>query len=166
MLLDARADYDPVAILDDDRFKKRRLRLSGVPVQWHHRGPLESRPADRRDDPRRCDHSSRLGKSLEWDREASAAGMTACRVIPSTKDIVGGAVKLGDISEVTEEDLLGRRPIQTDESGIGHMLTGRRVLITGAGGSIGSELPVRFTATVRPTSDFSTEMNLRCTPCR
>jgi FlaA1/EpsC-like NDP-sugar epimerase len=53
---------------------------------------------------------------------------------------VAGAVKLGDISQVTEEDLLGRRPIDTDEGGIGQMLFGRRVLITGAGGSIGSEL--------------------------
>ena len=47
---------------------------------------------------------------------------------------------LGDISKVTEEDLLGRRPIHTEESGIAAMLAGRRVLITGAGGSIGSEL--------------------------
>ena len=62
------------------------------------------------------------------------------RVIPSTSEIVGGAVKLGDISHVTEEDLLGRRPIHTDEAGIREFLEGTRILITGAGGSIGSEL--------------------------
>ena len=138
MLLDARADYDPVAILDDDR-SKRRLRLSGVPVSGttadiakvaQQTGATVLVVAITQVDSQ---------KLLEWDREARAAGMTM-RVIPSTKDIVGGAVKLGDISEVTEEDLLGRRPIQTDESGIGQMLAGRRVLITGAGGSIGSEL--------------------------
>ena len=138
MLLDPRADYDPVAILDDDH-SKRRLRLSGVPVRGttadiaklaQQTGATVLVVAITQVD---------SAKLLQWDREARAAGMTM-RVIPSTKDIVGGAVKLGDISEVTEEDLLGRRPIQTDESGIGQMLAGRRVLITGAGGSIGSEL--------------------------
>lgn len=138
MLLDSSADYDPVAILDDDR-AKRRLRLSGVPV----RGTSK----DIEKVARQTDASLLVvaitaveaHKLLEWDRDAQAAGMTM-RVIPSTRDIVGGAVRLGDISQVTEEDLLGRRPIHTDESGIGQMLTGRRVLITGAGGSIGSEL--------------------------
>ena len=138
MLVDDRATYLPVALLDDDR-GKRRLRVSGVPVR--------GTSADIAKVARRYGaevlvvaisdaDSQRL---LEWDREARAAGMTM-RVIPSTQDIVGGAVKLGDISQVTEEELLGRRPVQIDESGIASMLTGRRVLITGAGGSIGSEL--------------------------
>lgn len=76
---------------------------------------------------------------VAWERETRAAGLVM-RVIPSTQDIVGGAVKLGDISNVTEEDLLGRRPIMTDESEIAAMLRDKRVLITGAGGSIGAEL--------------------------
>jgi FlaA1/EpsC-like NDP-sugar epimerase len=76
---------------------------------------------------------------LEIDRRCKALGVTL-RVIPTTSEIIGGAIKLGDISHVTEEDLLGRRPIQTDEAGILEMLQGKRILITGAGGSIGSEL--------------------------
>jgi dTDP-glucose 4,6-dehydratase len=49
-------------------------------------------------------------------------------------------VGLGDLSRVTVEDLLGRQPIDVDEKGIGAFLQGKRILITGAGGSIGSEL--------------------------
>ena len=138
MLIDANADYDPVAILDDDR-AKRRLRLSGVPVRGTSADLLKV--AEQTGATILVVAITRVDsiQLLEWDREARAAGMTM-RVIPSTRDIVGGAVKLGDISQVTEEDLLGRRPIHTEEAGIGTMLTGRRVLITGAGGSIGSEL--------------------------
>ena len=138
MILDIDSEYDPVAILDDD-VGKRLLRICGVPVRGTTAdiGKVSEQTGaavllvaiTQVDSP----------KLLEWDREARAAGLTM-RVLPSTRDIVGGAVKLGDISQVTEEDLLGRRPIQTDEPGIGQMLSGRRVLITGAGGSIGSEL--------------------------
>lgn len=138
MLLDPHAYYDPVALLDDDP-TKRRLRLAGVPV----RGTTADLPAVAKATGATvvvvAIAQVDSAKLLEWEREARACGMTM-RVIPSTQDIVGGAVKLGDISEVTEEDLLGRRPIHTEEAGIGQMLSGRRVLITGAGGSIGSEL--------------------------
>jgi dTDP-glucose 4,6-dehydratase len=61
-------------------------------------------------------------------------------IIPTASEIVGGAVRLGDISDVTEEDLMGRRPVDTDEVEITKFIKGKRVLITGAGGSIGSEL--------------------------
>ena len=76
---------------------------------------------------------------LQLDRRCRALRVSL-RVIPSASEIVGGAVKLGDISHVTEEDLLGRRPIRTDEEGIHGFLEGKRILITGAGGSIGSEI--------------------------
>ena len=138
MLLDSKAAYDPVALLDDDP-GKRRLRLHGVPVRGTSKDLAKVAK----------DYGAKVlvvaiaevdaPTLLQWERETRAAGMQL-RVIPSTQDIVAGAVKLGDISQVTEEDLLGRRPIDTDEGGIGQMLFGRRVLITGAGGSIGSEL--------------------------
>ena len=47
---------------------------------------------------------------------------------------------MGDISEVSDVDLLGRRPVAVDEPAIWTLLKGKRLLITGAGGSIGSEL--------------------------
>ena len=76
---------------------------------------------------------------LDLDRRCNALHVTLS-VIPTTSEIIGGAIKLGDISHVTDEDLLGRRPIETDEAGISDLLKGKRILITGAGGSIGSEL--------------------------
>ena len=53
---------------------------------------------------------------------------------------MSGAVSLTDISEISEEDLLGRRAIGSDDSEISKFIRGKRVLVTGAGGSIGSEI--------------------------
>ena len=138
MLLDPNADYDPVGLLDDDPAKSR-LRLHGVPVRGTTADMADVAQVTGAKIVVVAIAAVDSPQLLAWQRDAKANGMTL-RVIPSTQDIVGGAVKLGDISEVTEEDLLGRRPINTDESDIGQMLAGRRVLITGAGGSIGSEL--------------------------
>jgi FlaA1/EpsC-like NDP-sugar epimerase len=61
-------------------------------------------------------------------------------VMPGTKDIVGGRVNLAQIHRLDVADLLGRRPIKTDIGAIAGYLRGRTVLVTGAGGSIGSEI--------------------------
>ncbi len=60
-------------------------------------------------------------------------------VLPSVNEMFGG-VKVGDIRPVSETDLLGRRPAEIDTAAVAGYVTGRRVLVTGAGGSIGSEL--------------------------
>lgn len=62
------------------------------------------------------------------------------RVVPSANALLPEAVRLGDISHVTVEDVLGRQPVNADETVIAGFLRGKRVLVTGAGGSIGSEL--------------------------
>lgn len=61
------------------------------------------------------------------------------RVLPSTTELIG-MLQVGDIRELTESDLLGRSEVSVDLSTISRYVTGRRVLVTGAGGSIGSEL--------------------------
>jgi len=63
-----------------------------------------------------------------------------CRTLPSVADLADGKVKVSRLREVQIEDLLGRETIDLDDSNIHHLLTHRRVLVTGAGGSIGSEL--------------------------
>jgi FlaA1/EpsC-like NDP-sugar epimerase len=75
----------------------------------------------------------------EIDRAASAVGVRV-QVIPTTSELVGGSLRLGDVSDLSEEELMGRRPIHTDEAQIREFLRGKRILVTGAGGSIGSEL--------------------------
>lgn len=62
------------------------------------------------------------------------------RIIPSYYEILDGRVSIARFREVQIEDLLGRDPIRLDEARIGALLTGKSVLLTGAGGSIGSEL--------------------------
>jgi FlaA1/EpsC-like NDP-sugar epimerase len=62
------------------------------------------------------------------------------RIIPAMYEILEGKVNISRIRDVEIEDLLGRAPVQLDQREIGRLLTGRVVLVTGAGGSIGSEL--------------------------
>jgi FlaA1/EpsC-like NDP-sugar epimerase len=60
--------------------------------------------------------------------------------VPAIADIVSGKVSVSALRKVELEDLLGRDPVQLDEAGLHAFLDGRTVLVTGAGGSIGSEL--------------------------
>lgn len=80
--------------------------------------------------------SSRL---QEIDRICAGLGVRV-QVIPTTSEILGGAIRLGDVSDLSEEDIMGRRAVSTNESQISEYLRGRSVLVTGAGGSIGAEI--------------------------
>src|SRR5882762_10079317 len=72
---------------------------------------------------------------------------TEFKIIPSLQDLLDGRAAIGQLREVEIEDLLGREPVHLDLAQVRADLEGRSVLITGAGGSIGSELArqiVRF----------------------
>ncbi|WP_199098407.1 nucleoside-diphosphate sugar epimerase/dehydratase [Dyella sp. ASV21] len=62
------------------------------------------------------------------------------RTVPKLEDVVSGRAHFNEIKEVAIEDLLGRDTVELDWTAIRVTLTGRRVLVTGGGGSIGSEL--------------------------
>jgi FlaA1/EpsC-like NDP-sugar epimerase len=71
----------------------------------------------------------------------------ACRIIPGFSEILEGKVKVSRIRDVRVEDLLSRPPAELEEETVGAFLKGKTVMVTGAGGSIGSELArqvVRF----------------------
>ena len=70
---------------------------------------------------------------------ASAAGLTVLTV-PAFADILSGRVSISQVRKVELEDLLGRDQVQLDSEGLQRLLTDKVVLVTGAGGSIGSEL--------------------------
>ena len=139
----------PVGLIDDDRGKVGRP-LHGVPV----RGTRSAMP--------------RLVQELEVDivllaipsatselvREVAAlceqANVTL-KVLPSVHETFGGRVSVRDIRDLRIEDLLGRQQVETDLEAVAAMLRGRRVLVTGAGGSIGSEI-ARQVASFGPAS--------------
>lgn len=62
------------------------------------------------------------------------------KTVPGMGELIDGKVTVKAIRDVSYNDLLGREPVNLDEERIGRFLKGKRVLITGAGGSIGSEL--------------------------
>lgn len=70
---------------------------------------------------------------------AVQAGLSVLTV-PSLEDMLAGRVAISQIRQVQLEDLLGRDPVRLDEAGLNDWLRARVVLVTGAGGSIGSEL--------------------------
>lgn len=138
MLRNPASPYFPVALVDDDP-RKARLRISAVRVE----GPLSQL----------CEVAERHGAEAvvvavpsagaELLRRASAIAQEcglSVLVLPTVENLLGGDVGISDLRPVTEEDLLGRGHIDTDVASIAGYLTDKRVLVTGAGGSIGSEL--------------------------
>lgn len=70
---------------------------------------------------------------------ANSNGIKAL-MVPAFEDLLSGRVAISQLRAVELDDLLGRDPVQLDDAGLQEQLTGKVVLVTGAGGSIGSEL--------------------------
>lgn len=138
MLRSPSSPYLPIALFDDDP-GKRQLRVMGVPVV----GGRESlvREAKRLD--ARVLVIAIPSAGPELLRELSDLALDAkliVRALPPLSELFGSSIGVSDIRPLTEADLLGRHEIDTDIDAIAGYLTGKRVLVTGAGGSIGSEL--------------------------
>jgi len=71
--------------------------------------------------------------------QAAATGLPVLTV-PSASELQDGSARIERVRSIEPEDLLGREPVELDEPGIAALLSGKTVLVTGAGGSIGSEL--------------------------
>jgi FlaA1/EpsC-like NDP-sugar epimerase len=141
MLLDHNSQYRPVAFVDDNRSRSNR-EVMGVPVL----GTFETLAAT----------ASELGAAhilIAIPNESPDAADITARIVtlaraakldvlglPSVRELYGDEVRVSDIRPLKEVDLLNRREVTTDMTAIGAYLTGKRVLVTGAGGSIGSEL--------------------------
>lgn len=72
--------------------------------------------------------------------EGRKAGVKKIKIVPAIGELMDGRVGLEVLREVPMEDLLGREPLKLDQKPIENFIQGKRVLVTGAAGSIGSEL--------------------------
>ena len=131
--------YLPVGLLDDDPAKQR-LTITGVSVLGT-RSAMKAAQARTGASTLLIALPSANSKTIgELADLATDAGMTV-KVLPPVDELFGRSqVGESDIRDLTEADLLGRHQVQTNVDEIAGYLTGRRVLVTGAGGSIGSEL--------------------------
>ena len=138
MLSDASALYRPVGLVDDDPIK-RKMKIHGVPVV----GTIADIPG--------------LARSLVAHeiivaipsastslKQRILAASEGCKVpiktLPSMNQLLANPAALRQVRPMSLEDLLQREPIQIDRQELYPLLEGKRVLVTGAGGSIGSEL--------------------------
>ncbi|OIU67650.1 polysaccharide biosynthesis protein [Rossellomorea aquimaris] len=83
--------------------------------------------------------SLRKGQLQEVYQECSKTNAKT-QIMPMIEDIVSGKVSVNQFRDVQVEDLLGREPVELDIKSISAKLTGKTILVTGAGGSIGSEI--------------------------
>lgn len=141
--------YYPVVLVDDDPAKQA-MELNGVPV----RGRLKDIPALVRE--------YRIQEVIiaipAIPRAIVQSLVKTCkelnvplRIIPGISEMINGRVSVSQLREIRIEDLLGREPIRMDLDNIAQYLRGKRILVTGAGGSIGSEI-------VRQISRFDPEL--------
>jgi FlaA1/EpsC-like NDP-sugar epimerase len=127
-----------LGLLDDDPAKQG-ARIAGVPVL----GPLEAvRDRGVRGAATHLIIALPSAKPAVRRRAVDLAGEAGLPVltVPSSEELRTGDGMVERVRNIEPEDLLGREPVQLDEAGVGETLTGKTVLVTGAGGSIGSEL--------------------------
>jgi len=132
------ANLRPVGFVDDD-VAKQNLHIRGVPVlgtlhdiehlvtQYNVQQVIIAMP-------------SASGKVIREITHRCERLPVLVRTVPSLHELVNGSIRVNQLRSVQIEDLLRREPVQTDLTSIGNLLHGRCVLVTGGGGSIGSEL--------------------------
>jgi len=132
------SEYQPVAMLDDDP-AKRRLRIRGVRVLGS-RDQMAQAAAATGATVLVIAIARASGPAIrELTLQAERCGLTP-KVVPSVQELLSGSARIDGVRDPRLSDLLGRRPIQTDVAAVAGRFAGKRILVTGAGGSIGSEL--------------------------
>lgn len=128
----------PVAVLDDDP-RKHHLSLSGVRII----GGIDQLPVAverfRAEQALLAIPSASSELIRQVACAADAVGLPL-KVLPSVHELVNGQISVRDVRDLSIDDLLGRQQVETDLDTVERILSSRRVLITGAGGSIGSEI--------------------------
>lgn len=143
LLGEVNSGYVPVAFVDDDRHKRKR-EVRGIRVV----GEIERLPV----------FVKKLDIEVVLIAIPSATDSQMRRIIeicelcevpfqtlPSVKDVLSGRISRGNLRDVSIEDILGREPIHLDWRLIAENLNGKSIMVTGGGGSIGSELCKQLT---------------------
>lgn len=132
------ADLYPIAFVDDDR-NKQKLEIYNVPVVGttnHIQEIVEDNDIEHIIIAIPSLNRNQINEIFEKCRKTKAK----TQIVPMLEDLLDGKVSVNEFRDVQVEDLLGREPIQLDDAGIGEQITGKTILVTGAGGSIGSEI--------------------------
>jgi FlaA1/EpsC-like NDP-sugar epimerase len=128
----------PVAFVDDDPYKQK-LSIHGVPVA----GTRHDIPylVAQHDIVRVIIAIPTASGSIVRDvKEICDSVDVSVKIIPGVYELLDGSVSVNQLRDVDIEDLLRREPVQTDDKAVFELIKGRRILITGGGGSIGGEL--------------------------
>ena len=128
----------PVIFLDDDKSKWKRS-IHGIPV-W---GSPEDLPLAKEQfglESILIAMPSAGTKRVRDIVDVASRLHLSVQTVPSMSELISGRVRTTKIRQVQIEDLLGRKPVNLESDNIRGMISGRVVMVTGAGGSIGSEL--------------------------
>ncbi len=131
-------ELKPVAFIDDDP-KKFRLDILGIPVVG------DSRRIANTVEKLNIENiviaiPSLAKRELNRIFDECAKTKAKTQIIPKIEDLMTGKISVNQFREVQVEDLLGREPVELDIGSISEKVSGKTVLVTGAGGSIGSEI--------------------------
>jgi FlaA1/EpsC-like NDP-sugar epimerase len=132
------AAYSVCGFVDDDP-EKRGMKLHGIPVLGATK-QLKSLIIANEVEDVIIAMPSADGKTLRSIMDSCKNANVTFKTLPGIGELIDGSLTISQIKNVEIEDLLGREPVVLDRDLIGSYLTGKRVLVSGAGGSIGSEI--------------------------
>jgi len=138
MKTDASSPFRAVGLIDDDP-QKRNVWLDGVRVIGTQTNLAEAAKSSAATVLIVAIAQADSALMRQISDAADAVGLQV-KVFPSFVDVLQGHTQLKDLRDISIEDLIGRHPVDTEVESIAGYLEGKRVLVTGAGGSIGSEL--------------------------
>ena len=139
ILEEQKSGFYPIGFVDDDP-RKRRLSIHGVSVLGARNrlpGLIRSGQAEAVIIAMPSASSRVIRETVDLARKG---GVKEIKILPFLSELYSGEVKVSAVREVQPEDLLNREPALIDTQAIGRFLNGKTVLVTGAAGSIGSEL--------------------------
>jgi len=138
-ILSSKSNYFPVGFVDDDPIKKG-ITIHGLKVL----GKISDIPKIAREQKIEgmiialpSAGSDAIKRAVEEGRRAK---LEKIKIVPSITELINGKVSLGNVRKIQIEDLLGREPVLLDTKAIENSIKNKVILITGAAGSIGSEL--------------------------